>query len=435
MTIFDTIRQVLSDVLSAYADKLEMLGRIVINRDLNGRIRLILDESVQSNQAAQDILGSISNELAEKLGAHGYPAERIVLFESSLDLLFEEGTRFPLKGYDNLAIVDRLATETDWTNIASVSSGVPRIVFFSIKGGVGRSTALAAAAWSLAQEGKRVMVLDMDLESPGLSSSLLPEDRRPLRGVTDWLVEDLVDNGEAVFPDMFAISDLSHDGEIYVVPAHGRDPGEYIAKLGRVWMPKVSADGLISEVWSSRLSRLIDRIEEKKQPDVILIDSRAGIDDIASACVTGLGASGVLLFAIDGDQTWSGYRILFEHWKMAGVVRSIRDRLQLVGSMVPEIDEAQYVSGLREGAWNLFVEEIYDEVSAGEDGGSQFSFDIDDQAAPHYPWKIGWNRGFAAVPSLHARFARVDKDMVYRVFGEFLERLKDLSNVSGDTHA
>ena len=80
------------------------------------------------------------------------------------------------------------------------------IVFFSIKGGVGRSTALAATAWSLAQEGKRVLVLDLDLESPGLSSALLPSERQPMYGIIDWLIEDLVDNGDVVFESMVATS-------------------------------------------------------------------------------------------------------------------------------------------------------------------------------------------------------------------------------------
>lgn len=70
----------------------------------------------------------------------------------------------------------------------------------SIKGGgVGRSTAVAVTAWRLAQAGKRVLVLDLDLESPGLSSALLPAERLPMYGITDWLVEDLVNNGELIF--------------------------------------------------------------------------------------------------------------------------------------------------------------------------------------------------------------------------------------------
>ena len=142
-------------------------------------------------------------------------------------------------------VLDRLAVEGNWSRISPLTSSVPRTVFFSIKGGVGRSTALAATAWALAEEGKRVMVLDLDLESPGLSSALLPKDRRPLFGITDWLVEDLVNNGDIVLQNMVAQSSLSHNGEILVVPAHGINPGEYIAKLGRVWMPKMEALGIL----------------------------------------------------------------------------------------------------------------------------------------------------------------------------------------------
>lgn len=43
------------------------------------------------------------------------------------------------------------------------------ITFYSYKGGVGRTMALANIAWRLAVKGKRVGVLDLDLEAPGLS--------------------------------------------------------------------------------------------------------------------------------------------------------------------------------------------------------------------------------------------------------------------------
>ena len=43
------------------------------------------------------------------------------------------------------------------------------ITFYSYKGGVGRSMTLANVAWRLAAKGKRIAVLDLDLEAPGLS--------------------------------------------------------------------------------------------------------------------------------------------------------------------------------------------------------------------------------------------------------------------------
>src|SRR5712691_10016640 len=42
------------------------------------------------------------------------------------------------------------------------------ITFYSYKGGTGRSMALANIAWILASNGKRVLMVDWDLEAPGL---------------------------------------------------------------------------------------------------------------------------------------------------------------------------------------------------------------------------------------------------------------------------
>src|SRR3990172_10784009 len=47
------------------------------------------------------------------------------------------------------------------------------ITFYSYKGGVGRSLALANVATLLAQHGKKVLVIDFDLEAPGLHRYLL----------------------------------------------------------------------------------------------------------------------------------------------------------------------------------------------------------------------------------------------------------------------
>jgi cellulose biosynthesis protein BcsQ len=341
-------------------------------------------------------------------------------------------------------IVDRLATEADWAHVAPETEGAPRIVFFSIKGGVGRSTALAATAWSLAQAGKRVLVLDLDMESPGLSTALLPLERQPMYGITDWLVEDLVENTEALIGGMVATSNLSHDGEIFVVPAHGKHPGEYIAKLGRVWMPKLQADGT-REPWTTRLERLLRDLEARVRPDVILIDSRSGIDEIASACVTDMGATLILLFALEGEQTWSGYRMLFEQWQRAHVAKDIRERLQIVGALVPELDRGSYLEDLREHAYDVFLNTLYDEIASPETGtvgpasesdGDRtwrvdefvegWNFDEADESAPHHPWVVNWHRGFAGLRSLHERLDAIDARDVKSIFGSLLSGVSDV---------
>jgi MinD-like ATPase involved in chromosome partitioning or flagellar assembly len=67
------------------------------------------------------------------------------------------------------------------------------ITFYSFKGGVGRSMALANAAWLLASNGKRVLAVDFDLEAPGLDRYfgpfLDPELSASTPGVIDWFTD------------------------------------------------------------------------------------------------------------------------------------------------------------------------------------------------------------------------------------------------------
>ncbi len=416
MITFDQILPVIHQILMPHAGWIARHEPLIINRDLYGRVRLLVSRTLQSDPESADTLDSIAHEMSERLGSHSFAPRDIILYEENIQGVLEEAENLPLEGLAGVCICDRLATESRWSRIAPVSETVPRVVYFSIKGGVGRSTALAASAWSLAQAGKRVLVLDLDLESPGLSSALLPAERRPAYGITDWLVEDLVDNSQGLLADMIATSTLSHDGEIFVVPAHGVNPGQYISKLGRVWMPRPRPHHR-PEPWSQRLGRLIGQLEQRLNPDITLIDSRSGIDDIASTCVTDLGAALVLLFAVDGEQTWTGYQVLFEHWRAAGIAPKIRERLQLVGAMTPEIGTADYLAGMREHSWDLFSGTLYDDVPPGATTDALWNFAEDDEQAPHYPWAIRWHRGFAAVASLHKHLQQVDADSVAATFG------------------
>ena len=440
MTTFDAILPALAVILKSYQASIKPYLPLIVNRNVYGCIVLIIDAC---HEDSLDLISDgseirqLTAEICEQLKPHVNEPERLWMFEDNLQMLIddprtltfplEDNQRQPISG---VYVIDRLVQEATWESIEDLSDTVPRVVYYSIKGGVGRSTALAASAWALAEAGKRVLVLDLDLESPGLSSSLLPTDRQPAFGITDWLVEDLLGNGDAVIKDLFALSPLSRNGEIIVVPAHGRDPGEYISKLGRVWMPSFQADGS-RQMWSVRLSRLLGELERCHQPDIVLIDSRAGIDEIASACVTDLGANIIYLFALDGLQTWTGYRLLFQHWLQHGVTQKIREQFQLVGALMPTwYDQPQQAQAeLKEQSYNLFLESLYDEQPAAIktfDDLYPFSFALEDSSGPHFPLFIPWNQSFAAIQSHHARLEGVDSRLVELVFGELIADLKEL---------
>ncbi|MEO5362065.1 MAG: P-loop NTPase [Magnetococcus sp. DMHC-8] len=419
MTTFDHILPMVTETLGAHSEMIARLDWLLINRDLNGRVRFIVPDSIKNSAQDAQIQG-IYQDLARRMAPHAYPVAAGILYEAVREQACQGAAFFVLAGFDNVWVVDRLASASRWEAIAEVAPGVPRIVFFSIKGGVGRSTALAATAWALAREGERVLVLDLDLESPGLSSALLPPERQPKYGIADWLVEDLVDNGEALIDGLIATTGLPTAGQIYLVPAHGREPGEYVSKLGRVWMPKT--DGQALETWSSRLNRLVNRLEQELSPNTILIDARAGIDEVAAACVTGLGAHTVLMFAIQGRQTWTGYHALFSYWQQLGVIEKIRRRLQLVAGLVPDDERRlEYLATMRSDAYQLF-EDTYDAVAPGAIG--DWSFAEDDYYAPHAPVPVLWNRGWYGLLSLQHRMAQVDENEVRAVYGGLLDYLR-----------
>jgi hypothetical protein len=424
MKTFDEILPKIQESLAGQDENLAKIGRLIINRDLNGIVRLIVDEELEDKAEAGSAIEAIVQSL--RLHLESRLADKSpVIYESSLDDMVQSAPHFPLPEIPNVIVLDRLLAESDWTNITP-KAGTHRIVFFSIKGGVGRSTALAATAWALAEEGKKVMVLDIDLESPGISSSLLPKGKCPTYGIADWLVEDLVDNEAEVFPHMVGLSDISHNGVVYVVPAHGKDPGEYISKLGRAWMPKHKSDNS-REPWQIRLNRLIGELEERYNPDVVLIDSRAGIDEVSSACITSLGAEIILLFAVDGEQTWQGYDILFQHWRRNNTAKEIRERLQMVAALIPETRQQEYVDGLCEHAWDLFTDKLYDTILPGDPAVESFNYDKSNSEAPHFPWYVMWNRGFAVLPNLYDPLQQsVITDQIQGIFGQLINQIKGI---------
>jgi hypothetical protein len=410
--------------LVAFKSLVELVGRLVVNIDLNGRVRLIAAEAQRTSVEAHPEFDAFCSNFVRSLAPHAPPRETVFLFEENLDEVARGASSYPLDGLDGLVnaeveVVDRLATDGEWGRVANRSTRAPRMVFFSIKGGVGRSTALAVTAAALAERGSRVLVLDLDLASPGLSTGLLPSDKQPSFGVVDWLVEDLVDNGDAIIRSIAAVSPIRGDREVIVVPAFGTATTQYIAKLGRAWMPK--GIGATRESWSQRLARLIDALEGHWNPDIVLVDARSGIDDLAAACVTQLGAAMVLLFGNDSAQTWQGYSILFEHLRRSGATERIRERVQCVGAASMVDDEIGLKAALREAAWNVFLEYLYEPVGAGELPEGRFSFDLDDDAAPHAPWLLRWDRAFLNVGQWQRAFGRIDSVVMHAAFGPLIE--------------
>jgi MinD-like ATPase involved in chromosome partitioning or flagellar assembly len=360
-------------------------GDVVIVRDLAGRVRLALTRDV----TAPDV---IARELHSKLGAFSPGVEQILLQRETMfapEAVFEAPELREIAA--GIQLLERWVTGADWLRapLARASHVARRLTFFGVKGGVGRSTALVAIARHLAERGNRVLVLDLDLESPGVTASLLTHETRPSFGIVDWFVEDDVGQADAaLLRQIVASSPLAAGttGEIRVVPAGGTVGAEsYVSKLARVYASPPGKGDL-----ATRLARLLDDLELAERPAWVLIDSRAGIHDLAAVAVTRLDATS-LLFAIDTPQTWLAYRYLFATWNRdPRLVSRFRDRLRVVAGQVPELDRERYLEGMRDAASTAFAEYLYD--TAASDDDDAFNFDIGDRDAPHSPVPVYWRR-------------------------------------------
>ena len=94
------------------------------------------------------------------------------------------------------------------------------VTFYSYKGGTGRTMALANAAWILAAAGHKVLMIDWDLEAPGLHRFFHPflaQDRLTEKSGVVNMIDDYCDYAHLV-----------RDGEEW-------DEDEAASRLGDSW--------------------------------------------------------------------------------------------------------------------------------------------------------------------------------------------------------
>ncbi len=397
---------------------LREVGRVVLVRDLFGRLHLALERAARAEH-----LDVLLEEIAGSAGPFwsGQVLDGETMYAS--EHVFESPDRVDLGA--GLWGVERSVIGAEWGRGPLPNRGLrpPRATLYGLKGGVGRSTALSVWARHLAEVGKRVLVVDLDLESPGVSSLLLPAEAKSDFGIVDWFVEDAVGNADQeLLQLMVTTSPVAGGtaGEVLVAPCAGTVGSDYVAKLARAYVDLPGPDGR-GRGFAERLAELIDQLEETHRPDVVLLDSRAGLHDLAGVATTRLDAM-TFLFAVGTRQTWDGYRILLRSWAgHPSVAREVRERVRVVASQIPETERTPYLERLREAAYDVFSESLYEE--AGPDDSEAFNFDVTVTDAPHDPLRIYWSR---ALQDWEPTSDAVSPEQLDASFSDFLVRATEL---------
>jgi cellulose biosynthesis protein BcsQ len=180
------------------------------------------------------------------------------------------------------------------------------VTFYSYKGGAGRSMALANVAWTLASAGRRVLVIDWDLESPGVHRYFRPFLRDPdlidSPGVIDYFVQAAADaatnqtEGQPGLLHHASSLDFKFpvDGTLDFVGAGRQDSGYALLVNGFNW-----------HAFYERLGgrALLDRLRTELQAayDDVLIDSRTGVSDFAAICTATMPDALVVCFTLNSQ--------------------------------------------------------------------------------------------------------------------------------------
>lgn len=316
MTTFDLSLTIIVDLVSEAWGNAAVTRNIFL-RDALGRLTVIVLEPDRSSSDRE----KLSEKITAKLGGYADPSGISVatpeeLFDNSLRDP-EIGMVLPVVGASfqgDVRVVDRRVVGADWLHRPDTKSAtIPRLFFVSLKGGVGRSTALCVLSAHLAANGRRVLAIDMDLEAPGLGTMLLDRANLPRFGLLDYLVEtNLVDVGDDFLSDILGPSQLSGGrGSITVVPALGRlandNPSNVLGKLARAYLPSDNDPSLNS--FTAKIEHLIERLTATGAYDIVLVDARAGLHESTAAAAVALRGD-TLVFGMDQPQTYAGYRAL-----------------------------------------------------------------------------------------------------------------------------
>lgn len=386
---FDTSLSVLADSIRASLGK-EVLESGVVLRDASGQLAFFANRSLDPTS-----MSALSEVLRDALGPFARQDRLVSDLESpgNENILNAPGIRvIPVSdgsGTIFIRLLDRQIIGMDWLQSPPTEiSTPPRFVFASLKGGVGRSTALSVIAADQARKGRNVLVIDLDLEAPGIGSMLLDGDRQPKLGALDFLVESgLGEIQDEAMGDFVGTSTLTAGaGLVNVIPVVGSMtldlPLHFLPKLARAMVEDISSEGDVRPL-NEKINMMVSRFTNRQAYDLVLIDVRAGMAELAAGPLLCLGAK-VLLFGTAQNQTIEGYRFLFSHlstlWTRTAGPSPWRN-FQMIHAKASLSDDIH--QKFKDDLWDLFTNYLYDELEP--DALEGFNFDVDDPVAPHNP--------------------------------------------------
>lgn len=192
------------------------------------------------------------------------------------------------------------------------------ISFYSYKGGVGRTVALIETAYNLAKAGKRVLLLDLDIEAPSLHNLFADKVNDEVNGVRYGMVEYLYRTvvqrrTDVSLSDIYCPLQLNDvEGAMFLIPALKTMNKDYIYQIGRLQTEQVHDKDIFS--------KLFEEVENELPVDIILIDTRAGFNPWGSLSLFSLSTQ-IIFVAYPNAENIEGLNVAFQMLENMGKKR------------------------------------------------------------------------------------------------------------------
>ncbi|MDC0670547.1 P-loop ATPase, Sll1717 family [Nannocystis radixulma] len=383
--------------------------------------RCSIGVGVKENDPVIDAANSALDQVQAPGFADWLAPNRVIATEAQknkiLKLVIEGPEARKLKGAPRAMRLSRLLNNESWRLTQPPGGqGWPKVVaFYSFKGGVGRSTAAAISALLMAREGRRVLLVDLDLEAPGLEGYFGFTQEQLEGGMVDLLL------AKAAIGDSWSFDPLEHrlayaddpevsskGGLLHIVPA-GRLDRSYPERLGRLALADIARSRGPDGALRSALQGFIDA----ESYDLVMVDSRTGFSEIGGMALNGLADLNVLMFKAAASERRYVEVVLDQMARLsADEVKSAKDANELAQSLLFVFSMAQLPTRqaeaeefdleLREHISHQLWERVFKDLPQGVwVQPSPRDEDTPDAPVPHDIVLIPYLRDFPALSRAH----------------------------------
>ncbi len=212
-----------------------------------------------------------------------------------------------------------------------VEDNIPLVVtFYSFKGGVGRTTAMVITADLLVKAGRRVVMIDFDLEAPGLTVMLPSVENEDAKyGVLDYIYQRWLTPEENIPPIAECVRRVGRGSDLFLIPA-GKYDENYIHRLADFEVEKFYRRA------PNPIHQLIEDITKHLNPDVILIDARTGFDEVGAVALFDLAHLAMICFT-PSEQSYHGLEWVIKAARKQKEIQG-RPELRFILTPMPPVD-------------------------------------------------------------------------------------------------